>query len=249
MIRQGRTGVNLISNKSTVARTAVQDDNRIRERRVLLEQSQLEIHPHDAAVDGLTFSIDAGVFSPKYFGSTHVFTARMPWRHGERFLEMGCGAGITSVVAALRGAKSVLAVDISPGAVSNTRRNAALHCVDGALEARQSDVFDSIRPDETFDTIYWNLPFICVDDSYEYQSMLERALFDPGYRHTGRFLAGAREHLSKGGRLLVGFGDFGNRALLDDLCARFRWQSVEVARGSGIETGPVQFILLELTPA
>ncbi|MCA1674388.1 MAG: 50S ribosomal protein L11 methyltransferase, partial [Actinobacteria bacterium] len=46
-----------------------------------------------------------------------------------RLLEMGCGAGVAWVLAAQHGCDRVVALDINPAAVENTRRNAARYGV------------------------------------------------------------------------------------------------------------------------
>jgi 23S rRNA G2069 N7-methylase RlmK/C1962 C5-methylase RlmI len=55
-----------------------------------------------------------------------------------------------SVLAALRGAATVVAVDVNRKAVRNTKANAALHSVDNVVDARVSDVFSSVRKSDRF---------------------------------------------------------------------------------------------------
>ena len=58
-----------------------------------------------------------GVFSPKYFTCSEILARNFPYNEGEDFLEVGCGVGVISTFAALKGAQSVLALDINPRAV------------------------------------------------------------------------------------------------------------------------------------
>ncbi|MCL2216427.1 MAG: 50S ribosomal protein L11 methyltransferase [Defluviitaleaceae bacterium] len=62
-------------------------------------------------------------------------------RPGDRLLDIGCGSGILSVIGLLLGADSVFACDIDPaGAISATRKNAALNSVDiNRLEIHAGD--------------------------------------------------------------------------------------------------------------
>src|SRR5258706_2594 len=76
--------------------------------------------------------------------------------------------------------------------------------------------------EEKFDTIYWNLPFIYVAEGFHFQTIGERALFDPGYKTIKRFLGEAPSYLNRNGRIIVGFGDFGNYPLLRTLCQEQR---------------------------
>jgi release factor glutamine methyltransferase len=214
-------------------------------RNILLSNAR-EMAAYDVDILGHIFEVQPGVFSPKYFGSTEIFSKLMPYRPNDRFLEVGCGTGATAVFAARNGADRVLAVDINPAAVQNTRRNARLHRVSN-LEARVSNIFSALKTTETFDTIYWNMPFIYVPKSYQFQSILERALYDPGYEITRNFLVKSRRFLQPGGRLMVGFADFGYTIKFFDLATAAGYEIQEIGREESREGGPVQFILYELT--
>ena len=74
-----------------------------------------------------------GVFSPVRTPVTGLFSQWLPYPAGGTFLEMGSGAGVTAVLAALAGCRSVTALDISAAAVENTRRNAERHGVAGRV--------------------------------------------------------------------------------------------------------------------
>lgn len=74
-------------------------------------------------------------------------------------LDMGCGNGILSVMAAALWDSRVLAVDIAPKAVQDTLDSAAAHGVEGRVTARQSDGFLHPMVDERapYDLIFFNL--------------------------------------------------------------------------------------------
>jgi release factor glutamine methyltransferase len=216
--------------------------------RAVLRASEREQSQTEVEILGRRFMVLPGVFSPHYFDSTRLFSRFFPYRSEDAFLEVGCGTGITSVFAVKNGAKHVLAVDINPRAMENAKLNAKLHNCQKAVEARQSDVFSAIRAGERFDTIYWNLPFILVDDDFQFKTIGERALFDPGYNTTRRFLHEAPKHLNKGGRIVLGFGDFGDRSLLYSICRKERLTIQKYASAKGAEGKEVEFILLIVTP-
>ena len=73
---------------------------------------------------------------------------------GERWVDMGSGTGIVGLALAARGVQ-VLAVDIDPVCVRNTRANAVLR--DVVLDAVESDLFVSVAG--TFDGVVYNVPF------------------------------------------------------------------------------------------
>ena len=213
--------------------------------RAILAESQLEIEPYVVDVCGSRFVVLPNVFSPRYFKSTPIFTGCMTVAKSERFLEVGCGAGVTAVAAARRGA-DVLAVDISAAAVRNAKLNAELHGVEDRLQARESDLFSAVGSDGPFDTISWNAPFIRVEPEYEYRSTLERSLYDPGYRYLRRFLDEGRGHMRVNGRVLVGFGDFGDVIALHAMAVEFSYSIAETASVRSSEKNPVTFLLYEL---
>lgn len=211
-----------------------------------MERNAQENEPYRVTVAGDEYVALPGVFSPRHFGSTHVFAPLLPVPQDGTFLEVGCGTGILSIIAARRGARRVVAVDINRSAVINTIENARLHGVQGVIDVRESDVFSAIDRRERFDAIFWNMPFIYVRDGYEYRSMLERSLFDPGYLLTDRYLREGRQFLTETGRLLVGFGDFGDVPSLLALARQYNLEARELGRGGGVEGRHVEFIMYEM---
>ena len=65
-----------------------------------------------------------------------------PYAKGRSVLDLCCCTGGFSIHAALYGAKSVEAVDVSADALALVRRNAALNGVDGILTTTEANVFD-----------------------------------------------------------------------------------------------------------
>lgn len=126
---------------------------------------------------------------------------------GVRMLEMGCGeVGVLSIHAARRHAATVLAADVSADAVGSARRSFARNGV--AIETRLSDLFGAIRPDEGFDMILFNPPY--VPTSFGEARRLEEPsrVWDGGADGADvirRFLAEARNRLAPRTRVLLGF--------------------------------------------
>jgi 16S rRNA G1207 methylase RsmC len=145
-----------------------------------------------------------GVFSPSYYSETAFFAQGVidQIQSGDRYLDLGCGIGVTAVLAALKGAL-VTAFDINPWAVENTQMNAALHGVASHVDARLSDVFSSLESGEAFDVIFWNVPFAYRHPGTALDT-LEESVFDPGYGKHRRYITGASRHLNKNGRILIG---------------------------------------------
>ena len=74
-----------------------------------------------------------GVFHPGFFFSTRYVLEFLNKENlaGQRFLEVGCGSGIISILAAQKGA-DVTAIDINRKAVANTIENAATKYCQGS---------------------------------------------------------------------------------------------------------------------
>ncbi len=107
--------------------------------------------------DVLRVDIDPGAAFGLGDHPTTVLTLRLlrrTWWPGATVLDVGCGSGVLSVVAARLGAPYVEAIDISPAAVEATVANAERNGVAGAISV-------SSRPlaaiDEPFDLVLANL--------------------------------------------------------------------------------------------
>jgi release factor glutamine methyltransferase len=188
-----------------------------------------------------------GVFSPIETPVTGMFTSWLPYPVGGSLLEIGCGTGVTSVHAVLEGCDHVVAVDINDNAVENTRLNAQRHGVSNRISVRHGDLYEALGPDERFDLIYWSSSFIDAPDDHVFQSELDYAYFDPGYRVHRRYLLGAAAHLTRGGRLLLGFSNLGNWDELGRACAEAGLEPTVLRREFKYPGSKVEFQLLELS--
>jgi release factor glutamine methyltransferase len=203
---------------------------------------------HEFDLLGRCWTLLPGVFSPAQTPATRLFTTWLEYPAGGRFLEVGPGAGVTAVTAALHGCQ-VVALDIAPAAVCNTRANAARHGVGERVDARESDLFDALSDDERFDVIYWNSNWALPPVDFVPGSDLQHAFFDPGYAAHRRYIAEAGDHLNDGGRLLLAFSDLASwDGLCDACCAAGRVPRVIRAERRELEVS-IEFQLVELLPA
>lgn len=97
------------------------------------------------------------VFHPQFTISTKFLMQFLETQdlQEQSFLELGCGTGFISVLAAQQGA-NVLSTDINPEALKNTILNAKLNKVE--LKTVKSDLFESISIQQ-FDYIIINPPY------------------------------------------------------------------------------------------
>ena len=139
---------------------------------------------------GIEVSVMPGVFHPGFFYSTKFLLSHIHEKllANKTFLELGCGTGLISIVAAKAGA-IVTASDLSKTAVANTKHNAEKNGVN--IHVCHSDLLDQIEGQ--FDLIVINPPYYPkdvtdettlawnCDKNFEYFKKLFKQL--PGHIH------------------------------------------------------------------
>ncbi|MFD0205442.1 MULTISPECIES: methyltransferase domain-containing protein [Saccharothrix] len=168
---------------------------------------------------GKEWDLVPGAYAPAPGTGTEYYTTAIPYPVGGRFLEIGCGAGVTAVWAALRGCAHVTATDITETAVASTALNVKRHGVEEKVRVLRSDVFADLDPGEKFDTIFWNCSVIEAPRDFEFTQDFEWAIFDRGYTALSRYLAEVHGWLRPGGRALVTFNSLGDLDRINQLAA------------------------------
>jgi tRNA1(Val) A37 N6-methylase TrmN6 len=140
-------------------------------------------------LDGKTLVIFPGVYKPIENEQSCVEYCR----EGDRVLDLGCGSGVCAVFAA-EVAREVVAVDISPSAVENTKENCRRLGLDN-VTVKPSDMFANV--DGKFNLILANPPYLEADFADE------ETQFATSTRYLPIMFAEARKYLEKDGRLLV----------------------------------------------
>ncbi len=144
-----------------------------------------------------------GVFRPH--SDTWLLAAvlrRQDRLRGGTVLDLCTGSGAIAVAAALAGARSVTAVDLSARAVLTTRLNARLNAV--RVEALRGDLFAAV-PGRRFDVIVSNPPYLpSTGHRLPQHGPARHTEAGPGGRLLlDRVIAAAPGHLTAGGLLLV----------------------------------------------
>ena len=114
---------------------------------------------------GTTVTVLPGVFHPGLFYSTKFLIEYLQDQpiESQSMLELGCGTGLISIIAAKSGAE-VTAIDLSRKAVENVKLNTLTNSV--KIRIIHSDLFDSIER-KTFDWIVINPPYYAGTPSNE----------------------------------------------------------------------------------
>lgn len=186
-----------------------------------------EDRPDRFTMAGREWDLLPGVFAPPFSATTATAmeilgldgARETPYRQHGSFLEIGAGTGIIAITAALAGCARVVASDINPLAVENTRLNAVRHGVTDRLRAVHSDLFSALGEGERFDTVYWHSNFVLAPTEYRYETDHERAYVDPGYRAHRGYLVEAPLRLTEGGSALLQFSDRGDVERLHAIAA------------------------------
>ena len=167
----------------------------------------------------LDFDVSADVLIPRPETETLVLEgveflrARAKENPGlaPRILDIGTGSGALAVALARNlPAARLVAVDISAPALAMAKRNAEKHSVAGRIDFRESDLFAAVAPDERFELIVSNPPYVsqaeydALDKSVrEFEPRIALLSGESGTEIVARILAEAPAHLEPAGRLLV----------------------------------------------
>ncbi|WP_328537692.1 50S ribosomal protein L11 methyltransferase [Streptomyces sp. NBC_00344] len=208
---------------------------------------------------GREWDLLAEVFAPVYSPSTNValefldLGEKQGRYRRDSFLEIGCGAGVIAVMAALSGCERVVASDINPWAVENAAVNAGRHGMRGRVRTVHGDMFSGIDAGERFDTVFWSSNYVRGPEGYEYKTLHEAAYVDIGYRAHRAYIAEAPRRVAEGGSALLHFSSRGDLPELHRIAEEYGRElrtirSMEVHEG---EYGDdvVEHLLLEITPA
>lgn len=150
---------------------------------------------------GFSLTIPPSVFHPGLFFTTKIFgkyISSLDLKDRD-FLEMGCGSGLLSLIAAAKGAM-VTSVDINAIAVECTRRNADSNGLGQRIRTIKSDLFECVDNDHRFDLIIWNPPFFPQESSDDTGKAWKAG---EGYRVFGRFADEATRYLTPTGTVLL----------------------------------------------
>ena len=152
--------------------------------------------------DSVRVGVLPGVYRPRSDTKILARCLRDGSSQDRHVLDLCTGSGALGVAAALGGARSVTAVDLSRSAVLTARLNARLNDVE--MRVLRSDLFDALG-DRRFDLIVSNPPYLPSPDAELPRRGVRRAweAGPDGRALIDRILAEAPRHLLPGGSLLM----------------------------------------------
>ena len=182
---------------------------------------------------GLDFEVTKDVLIPRPETELIVENAIELLPENGRFCEVGVGSGCISI-SILHEVKtaSAIGLDVSDKALQITEKNAKTHNVSNRLELKISNVFTNL-PNEKFDLIVSNPPYISSDDMENLQAEVRR--FEPlsaltdgkdGFSIIKQIIDDAPRFLKRHGFLLIEIG-FDQSDKVKQMFSSKIWQSVE----------------------
>jgi len=158
------------------------------------------------------------------FSYTSKISAKQIPKNPGNVLDIGTGTGVQAIIAARKGAKKVLAIEIDNNSLKNAEENIEFHKLEKVIEIRKSDLFENVNENEKFDLIIAQLPFADIN----YKSSVSHFLFDSEYRLHERFLKDAKNYLNGNGKIFIPSGDVGDEEKLKELIKKYGYKILEI---------------------
>jgi ribosomal protein L3 glutamine methyltransferase len=170
-----------------------------------------------AWLKGYAFHVDSRVIIPRSFIAELLLEKLFPFvQHEDRVfkvLDLCTGSGCLAIIAAHQFPNAqVIASDISAPALEVANQNIAAHELTERVQVLQSDLYQSLDPNERFDVILCNPPYVpkwkAATMPQEFCHEPEMALYadDAGMALVREVIAGAAQRLEPQGVLAVEIG-------------------------------------------
>lgn len=219
-------------------------DKYIEETKSLTRASREMQESELVSVCGMEISVFPEVFNPGQFFSSCWFAEQVSHLIQEtsavEFCEVGSGTGIVSLYVAQHNPEvKILACDVNPNAVANTKVNLERYGVLNRATVLESNVFSGLG-ERKFNLIFWALPFGYVEKGVELDNV-DLQTFDAGYTAIENYFLDGGNHLTDGGTLLFGFSpEIGHFELIEQLATKYSWSLQLVAEQDGTEKSIVK---------
>ncbi|WKZ82428.1 MAG: 50S ribosomal protein L11 methyltransferase [Acidimicrobiia bacterium] len=153
----------------------------------------------------MDLEISESTFQPSTIST--VLAEAIEVAEGDEVIDVGCGSGILSIIAAKLGARRVFGIDSAPDVAELATRNAERHGVGDRITFLHGDLFDPLPADVQADVIIGDVSGIPDAIAAESGWFPSRGGGGPrGSELPIRMLRAARERLRAGGRLFLPTG-------------------------------------------
>ena len=198
---------------------------------------------HECHYAGLDFYVDERVLIPRSGIVELIEHGFEPWIDSDRvesILDLCTGSACIAISCALAFPEAkVWASDISADALEVAKINVQKHHCQQQVTLFKSDVFEGIPPEQTFDVIVSNPPYVdaedmaALPDEYRHEPAMALASGDDGLDVTRKILSQAAARLNPGGILVVEVGNSQVHVLEQFPELLFNWPELERG-GSGV---------------
>lgn len=171
---------------------------------------------HESWFAGLPFYVDSRVLIPRSPMAELIEQQFSPWVDPDKvesILDLGTGSACIAIACAYAFPDAKIdAVDYSEEALAVASINVKRHQLSEQVELIQSDAFENLKG-RRYDIIISNPPYVDADDfaqlppEYRHEPAMALAAGSDGLDIVVRLLAQAKQHLQKGGVLIVEVGN------------------------------------------
>ncbi len=192
---------------------------------------------HEAWFAGLPFYVDERVLVPRSPVAELIEHAFVPWVDPEgisSILDLCTGSACIAIACAMEFPEAkVVATDVYADALDVAAINVEKHGLKPQVELVQSDLFDAIEPQQQFDLIISNPPYVDAEDmaaltpEFQHEPLHALAAGNDGLDIVKRILLRAPDYLSEHGSLIVEVGN-SSKALVEQFPdVPFNWVEFE----------------------
>lgn len=157
---------------------------------------------HELRFGDIVIVVENGVFTPnpEITYSTSMVLNNIPSLDGMRVIDIGTGTGVIAIKAVLKGAKEVIATDISDVAVENVILNIKKNNVSDKVKVIKTNLLNGIEG--KFDFIFANIPIldeVWASDNVEVNLIVKK------------LLESAKSKLNDDGKIYIPWGSFAEK--------------------------------------
>lgn len=179
--------------------------------------------PYTKKLAGFEYSVLPHVY--KGSTDTELFCRILKIKKDQDVWDIGTGTGLIALTAKQKGARYVLATDLNPDAVKNTKLNSKLLGLN--IDVRQADIFGFIK--KKVDIITFNPPY--TDQKIEQKHQI--SFWDKDHASVRGFFLNLRKHLKPKGKAFIAWSSFGDTKCLKSIAMEYNFSLKQIGKKTG----------------